>query len=130
MRNIHVQIGVGELADRLTILAIKERNAPTEEQRMRIRRELHRLSRVRDRVGLASPALDREIARLRRINSALWRIEDELRACERRRDFGVRFIQLARAVYKHNDRRALVKRKLDARHGSTVREEKMYAAPR
>jgi hypothetical protein len=128
MRSIHVQIGVGELADRLTILALKQSNARTQEQRARIRHELRLLSRARDRVGLASPALDREIASLRRINGALWRIEDELRACERRRDFGPRFIRLARAVYRHNDRRAQVKRKLDDRHGSTMREEKMYGA--
>jgi hypothetical protein len=128
MRSIHVQIGVGELADRLTILALKQSNARTQEQRARIRHELRLLSRARDRVGLASPALDREIASLRRINGALWRIEDELRACERRRDFGPHFIRLARAVYRHNDRRAQVKRKLDDRHGSTMREEKMYGA--
>jgi len=129
MKPIQVQIGVGELADRLTILEIKERNAPSPAQRARLRRELGRLSRTRERVGLASPSLDGEIARLRRINAGLWRIEDEIRACERRRDFGARFIALARAVYKQNDRRALVKRRLDERHRSEVRDEKMYRAP-
>ena len=127
MKPIHVQIGVGELADRLTILEIKGQNARSPAQRARLQRELGRLTRTRARVGLASPALDRDIARLRRINAGLWRIEDEIRACERRNDFGARFIALARAVYKQNDRRALVKRRLDERHGSTVRDEKVYS---
>jgi hypothetical protein len=130
MKAIHVQIGVGELADRLTILEIKHKNARSPAQRERLRREIGRLTRTRERVGLASPALDLEIARLRRINAGLWRIEDEIRACERRREFGARFIALARSVYKQNDRRASVKRRLDESHGSMVRDEKMYQAPR
>ncbi len=126
MKSIPVRIGVGELADRLTILEIKERHARSIEQRSSIRRELDRLSRARSRAGLGSPALDRELCELRSVNSALWDIEDELRACERHGEFGPRFVELARAVYTQNDRRAAVKRAIDQEHRSSLREEKIY----
>lgn len=127
MKSVEVRIGVGELADRLTILEIKERHARSAEQQARLRRELDRLVRARSRAGLGSPILDRELAALRTINRSLWEIEDEIRVCESRGDFGPRFVELARAVYTQNDRRAALKRLIDRRHGSSVSDEKIYA---
>jgi hypothetical protein len=62
------------------------------------------------------------------INESLWRIEDEIRACERAGDFGPHFIELARSVYETNDRRAAVKRRINERLGSEIIEEKSYTA--
>ena len=66
-------------------------------------------------------------AELKRINAALWDIEDYIRDEERAKRFGDRFIELARAVYVTNDDRAAVKRKINDKLGSTIKEEKSYA---
>jgi chromosome segregation ATPase len=65
---------------------------------------------------------------LRQINEALWDIEDRIRDCERAQDFGPQFVELARAVYKTNDRRAAVKRRINELSGSAIREIKAHPA--
>ena len=125
MKRIRLEVGAGELLDRLTILELKQRHAFSEAQRARLGRDLGRLRRACERAGLV-PAGDLEVAALRSVNEALWTTEDELRACEARADFGPRFIELARSVYRHNDRRAAIKRSLDQRHESAISEEKIY----
>jgi hypothetical protein len=62
------------------------------------------------------------------VNETLWTIEDKIRECERAGDFGPRFVELARAVYKNNDHRADLKRRINERLGSAILEEKSYAA--
>ena len=74
-----------------------------------------------------SKRLDDLTAELRRINERLWEIEDDIRDCERNRDFGDRFVELARAVYRTNDRRAAAKRSVNDLLGSELVEEKDYA---
>ena len=76
----------------------------------------------------ASTGLDQLTADLKTINAELWDIEDEIRDYERAKDFGPRFVELARSVYRQNDRRAFVKRKINELLGSTLVEEKSYAA--
>ena len=66
------------------------------------------------------------IAELAEVNIALWDIEDGKRDCERRGDFGDRFVQLARSVYVENDRRAAIKRAINEAAGSDIVEEKSY----
>lgn len=66
-------------------------------------------------------------AALKSVNEGLWDVADEIRLCERRQDFGARFIQLARAVYHQNDRRAALKRQINALLRSELIEEKSYA---
>jgi hypothetical protein len=66
------------------------------------------------------------VKELKRTNEQLWQIEDEIRDCERRQDFGPRFVELARSVYRTNDRRAELKRKINELSGSTIVEEKSY----
>jgi len=63
---------------------------------------------------------------LKSVNETLWDIEDEIRACEARQDFGTRFIELARGVYQTNDRRASIKRRINILCGSSIVEEKSY----
>jgi hypothetical protein len=62
------------------------------------------------------------------VNEALWEIEDAIRECEARGDFGQKFVELARSVYRQNDERARLKRKLNVAAGSRYVEEKSYAA--
>lgn len=77
---------------------------------------------------MPSEELDSLATELRSINESLWDIEDEIRGCEQRSDFGPRFIELARSVYQTNDRRAAVKRQINERLGSRIVEEKSYGA--
>jgi hypothetical protein len=75
-----------------------------------------------------SEELETLTATLQSVNEALWEIEDNLRTCERNGDFGPRFIELARSVYKSNDRRAAIKRQINVLLGSGLIEEKSYSA--
>ena len=65
---------------------------------------------------------------LSEINERLWEIEDSIRACEARGDFGARFIELARSVYRSNDERTAIKRRINDVLGSELTEEKLYLA--
>jgi hypothetical protein len=86
------------------------------------------LAKSRDAAILKSPEMDRLTADLKKINEELWVIEDDIRDCERAKDFSQKFVDLARAVYVTNDRRALVKRQINELLGSRLVEEKSYAA--
>jgi Family of unknown function (DUF6165) len=125
---IEVPISVGELVDKVTILEIKSEKISDAGKRANIRREFDALQRVLTPLLTATPALADLKADLRSINETLWRIEDDIRDCERRRDFGERFIELARSVYQTNDRRAATKRRIDELTGSDLVEEKSYAS--
>jgi hypothetical protein len=127
-RRIEVPISVGELVDKLTILSIKSEKISDTSKLANIRREFDALDSVLKPLLTATPALASLQAELRTINEALWRIEDDIRDCERNRDFGPSFIELARSVYQTNDRRAATKRKIDELMGSDIVEEKSYAS--
>jgi hypothetical protein len=121
-----MEVGAGELLDRFTIVEIKTQHARSESQRIRLRAELDKLRREATEAGLFAAAFERSVAELRAINEALWRIEDDIRGCEAKGDFGHRFITLARSVYTKNDHRSRIKRQVDERYGSAMAEEKIY----
>ena len=79
---------------------------------------------------MSGPATVPADVQLRRVNETLWTVEDDLRQCERDRDFGPRFIELARSVYRHNDRRSVLRRQINELLGSRIVEEKSYAEGR
>ncbi len=117
----------GELIDKITILEIKAERLTDDAKRVNVQRELSELEAVRERHFPAHAGLAVLAAELKAINEDLWVIEDDIRDCERAKDFGPRFIELARAVYVTNDRRALGKRKVNELLGSALVEEKSYA---
>ena len=78
------------------------------------------------RVPYRGRPLDNLTAKLKRVNEALWEIEDDIRACEAERDFGDTFVRLARSVYRTNDERAQLKRDINVLLGSQILEEKSY----
>jgi predicted nucleic acid-binding Zn-ribbon protein len=125
---ILAEISVGELIDKITILEIKRANSTAGDRRSNIETELEALERSRDAHVPLSEELTRLTAELRSVNEALWRIEDDIRECERAKDFGARFVQLARSVYITNDRRAALKREINELLGSRIVEEKLYAS--
>jgi tetratricopeptide (TPR) repeat protein len=120
-------VSVGELIDKLTILAIKKERIKDETRLANVQTEWAALEEVRARSVPEAPLLRELTAELKTINEALWEIEDEIRDCERAKDFGQRFIDLARSVYHQNDRRAAVKRRINEALGSRLVEEKSYA---
>ncbi len=125
-RPITVEIAPGELLDKITILEIKSERITDEAKLANIRRELALLSEARGKAMEESDEVRALVADLKAVNETLWRIEDEIRDCERAGDFGPRFIELARAVYRQNDRRSTLKRRINEILGSAIMEEKSY----
>ena len=96
MRDILVPVSIGELIDKITILEIKSERIKNPAQLANIERELAALrsaAHALDRSALAQPA-----AALKNINAQLWSVEDDIRECEARSDFGAQFVALARTV--------------------------------
>lgn len=126
MTDILVPVSPGELIDKITILRIKAERIDDPARRANVAVELAAL----EAVLAAHVAEDAEIARLtdelRAVNEALWVVEDDLRDLERAKDFGPRFVELARAVYVTNDRRAALKKAINTALGSRIVEEKSY----
>ena len=123
---ILIEVGAGELIDKLTILRIKSERMSDPAKLANVRREFELLSRCRDEKLPGTPELDALEEELKQANAALWEIEDAIRDCEARGDFGARFIELARSVYLRNDRRAELKQAINELCGSRIVEEKSY----
>jgi hypothetical protein len=119
-------ISAGELVDKLTILRVKAERIGAE-KRANVLHELALLEAVAAREIAEDERITALTAELQGVNAALWDIEDGKRDCERRGDFGPGFIELARAVYRENDRRAAIKRAINEVAGSDIVEEKSYA---
>lgn len=120
----------GELMDRITILQIKNQRLQDPMKLRTVRTELDALAAVREQTLPRSEQLDVLVRELRNVNETLWQIEDDIRASENAGDFGPRFIELARSVYRTNDRRADLKKRINALLGSVIRDEKCYQAYR
>lgn len=121
-----VPVSFGELVDKITILEIKSERIDDASKLVNVRVELELLATALARFCVLPPRAGELKAELRRINEALWEIEDQIRDCERNNDFGAKFIELARRVYMTNDRRSAVKRQLSELAGSAIVEEKSY----
>lgn len=126
MDTIMVPTAPGELVDKLTILRLKSERIADPDKLANVRREQAALQETADRHLPPSETLSTLWQDLYEINAALWVIEDDIRACEARGDFGPAFIELARAVYATNDRRAAVKKRINLHLGSALVEEKSY----
>ena len=123
-----VEIAPGELIDKITILEIKLERIADSAKLANVRIEYDVLAACRDANIEPSAEMARLTAELKTINEKLWEVEDDIRDLERAKDFGDRFIELARAVYVTNDERARVKREINQLLGSKLVEEKSYAA--
>ena len=125
--SVLVPVSWGEIIDKITILEIKAERLADAAKLANVNKELAELVAVREREFPAHAGLAALSAELKAINEALWVIEDDIRDCERAKDFGPKFIELARAVYITNDQRAASKRKVNDLLGSALVEEKSYA---
>ena len=122
---INIPISLGELIDKISILLIKERKITDVKKIDLIHEELTLLKKTLNKVTKDS-AIDDYLNQLIDINSALWKIEDELRDCEKNKEFDKKFIDLARSVYITNDKRAEIKLEINNKFGSKIVEVKSY----
>jgi hypothetical protein len=130
MPELLVPISPGELIDKITILEIKSARMTDAGKLHNVRTELRLLTETWKASGYAATDISAEWAGLRGVNEKLWDIEDRIRDKERDGEFDAEFIELARAVYVTNDERAAIKKRINARLGSALVEEKSYAAYR
>ena len=121
-----VEISFGELFDKISILEIKAGRVADPARRRNVEHELDQLVAVSRRIPECDGVVTRAFADLKSVNERLWDVEDALRGCERGKCFGPVFIELARTVYRLNDRRAALKREISAALGSALVEEKLY----
>jgi hypothetical protein len=123
-----VEVSAGELLDKLTILEIKAERITDPGKLAHVRVELEAVRRAWGRPAGDTDELCRLKKALRATNQALWEVEDRLRLCEQAQDFGPQFVELARSVYRHNDERASLKRRVSELLGSAWAEQKTYPA--
>ena len=124
--HLNVQTSPGEFLDKLTILEIKAERIGDLAKLANVRRELDALRATWAASPLAGRDVARLVAELKVVNVALWEIEDGIRRHEAERRFDGEFVELARSVYRTNDRRAALKRELNLALGSDLIEEKSY----
>jgi hypothetical protein len=122
-----VEVSVGELLDKITILEIKSERIADPAKLANVDTELRTLRATWSDSPLSSRDVSEQMRRLKAINEKLWEIEDGIRKLEAEGSFGDEFIALARAVYFSNDERAAIKRELNTMLGSRLVEEKSYA---
>ena len=126
MSDIRVAISPGEMLDKITILRIKSPRMGDPKKLSNVRLELEALEETWSASAYAKTDIEAETIALLKVNERLWVIEDDIRDKERAQAFDAEFIRLARAVYIENDERAAIKRRINAKLGSALVEEKSY----
>jgi predicted nucleic acid-binding Zn-ribbon protein len=124
--NVNLEISIGEFFDKLTILEIKTARISDEAKLANINKELDSLNKLLVQQKFTRDDVVNEVAELRKVNEALWEIEDDIRDKESQKAFDDKFIELARAVYITNDKRSEIKRDINLKLGSDFVEEKSY----
>ena len=128
MNVLLVPVSPGELLDKITILRIKAARIADPAKLANVRTELEILERTWRESAFARGDVSADEAALQAVNERLWDIEDRIRDKERAKAFDAEFVELARSVYVENDERAVVKKRINLALGSTIVEEKSYAA--
>ena len=123
---INTPISLGELIDKISILQIKKKNIEDIEKQKLINDELTMLDKVLEKVLGNNSDIAEYLHQLIEINTKLWKIEDNIRECERQNKFDKEFIELARSVYFINDERSRIKLEINKKFGSQIVEVKSY----
>ena len=126
MNKIYAEISAGELVDKITILKIKKEKIANKEKLVEIKKELDSLTNTFNKSIKKNINLETLTKELENINLKLWGVEDKKRELEKKQEFGKKFIELARNVYKSNDERAKIKLKINEVLGSNIKEVKSY----
>ena len=123
---ILIPISVGELVDKISILKIKKKKILNKAKQINIIKELNFLEKIYKSNFTKNKKIKLYEKELIKINKNLWEIEDQIRNCESKKNFNEIFINLARAVYLNNDKRSIVKKKINLLTKSHIVEEKLY----
>ena len=122
---INTPVSLGELLDKISILIIKKKNIADIQKQYHIKNELDSLNKTLED-SISRSKVKEYIEKLIEINSKLWLIEDDIRDCEKKKQFDQKFIDLARAIYITNDRRSEIKLEINKKFGSELVEVKSY----
>ncbi len=125
-KKIYSELSAGELFDKISILEIKKNKIKDKSKRNIVLKELSSLQETASVNIKKSKSITKLYQKLKFVNLKLWKIEDDIRDCERKRNFGDKFIKLARAVYFTNDERSRVKNKINNLTKSNISEVKSY----
>ena len=128
MNKIIVEVSIGELLDKISILEIKQGKIKDPEKLKFINNEHSILRNQLEKNIKSDERLNELYKSLKEINSKLWVIEDDKRQCEKDKDFGEKFIKLSRDVHFLNDDRAKIKLDINNHTGSTIKEIKEYTS--
>ena len=120
---VSIEVSVGELFDKITILKIKQKKLTNQDQLANVNKELEYLE---DKAFTNDPEVNVLVEQLQEINEQLWDIENGKRKCEADKSFGSKFVELARDVYMKNDDRATIKKLINVITKSSIVEEKEY----
>ncbi len=122
---INTPVSLGELVDKISILHIKNKNIKDYEKNKLVVQELELLNETLDK-HIKREDIQKYLDSLIEINSKLWLIEDNIRDCERNKNFDQKFVELARSVYFTNDKRSEIKLNINKKFGSKIVEVKSY----
>lgn len=125
--SIKIELSIGELLDKITILQIKAERITDSDKLENINKELQVLQSLWLASTYSKNSLDENIEALKKVNEELWVIEDKIRDKEGEQKFDDEFIELARSVYITNDKRAEIKKIINSKTGSELTEEKSYS---
>ena len=125
-KKILSEISAGELLDKISILEIKREKIKNKANQEKINKEYKILKEVQNSSIEVTKKLKTLFKKIKEVNQNLWDIEDKLRFCEKNKDFGKNFIELARGVYFNNDKRAKIKSEINKLLGSNIKEVKQY----
>ena len=128
MNKILVEVSIGELLDKISILEIKQEKIKDPEKLKFINNEHSILKEQLEKNVKSDDKLNKLYHSLKEINAKLWIIEDEKRQCEKDKDFADKFIKLSRDVHFLNDDRAKIKLEINNHTGSTIKEIKEYTS--
>ena len=125
-KKILSEISAGELLDKISILEIKLEKVKDKNSKEEIKKEYKILKGIQNSSTEMTDKIKDLFRSVKNVNIELWEIEDKLRICEKKKDFGKNFIELARGVYFNNDKRAKLKNEINEILKSNIREVKQF----
>ena len=126
-KKIQSEISAGELLDKISILEIKIDKIKDKNSQEQIRKEYTILKDAKNLNIQSTDKIEKLFKEIKEVNLNLWNIENKIRICEKNKDFGQTFIELARSVYFNNDKRADIIYRINKILGSNIKEIKQYS---
>ena len=127
-KKILSEISAGELFDKISILEIKLEKIKDKNNLVELNKEYKILKNAQNSNVEITDKIKKLFKEIKEVNTNLWNIEDKLRICEKNKDYGKNFIELARGVYLNNDKRSIIKLKINKILGSNIKEIKQYVS--